>query len=126
MAVNSLIYVLLLSIWTINCLERNKINETSTFTTTITVDTMPTITETKMDEFRERLLSFVVGVMIIAFTLICFSLIYCNYMIKKVPSPGGLNKENMAAISSWVPKVSACKPDTKPEDILQTQPLISN
>ncbi|XP_028710053.2 uncharacterized protein CXorf66 homolog [Peromyscus leucopus] len=126
MAVNILIYALFLSIWTINCLERNKINVTSTLTTTITGDKTHGSTESKFDDFRERLLSFIVGLMIIVFTFTCFCFIYCNYMIKEVPSPGGLNKENMAAISSWVPKVSACKPDTKPEDILQTQPLLLN
>lgn len=37
-----------------------------------------------------------------------------------------LNKENMAAISSWVSKVSACQPDMITEDILEAQPLLLN
>ncbi|CAH6780320.1 Gm7073 [Phodopus roborovskii] len=64
--------------------------------------------------------------MIIAFTFTCFCLLHYNCMIEEVQSPGGLNKENMAAISSWVSKVSACQPDMITEDILETQPLLLN
>ncbi|KAL1766730.1 hypothetical protein HispidOSU_020541, partial [Sigmodon hispidus] len=83
-------------------------------------------TESRMDDFRKRLLGFIVGIMIIAFTFTCFCLLHYNCMIEEVPSPGGLNKENMAAISSWVSKVSACQPDMVTEDALENQPLLSN
>ncbi|XP_006257663.1 uncharacterized protein CXorf66 homolog isoform X2 [Rattus norvegicus] len=113
------IYVLFLSIWTINCLDRNQTNESSTATTANT-------TGAKLDDFRKRLLGFIVGIMIIAFTFTCFCLLHYNCMVEEVQSPGGLNKENMAAISSWVSKVSACQPDMITEDILEAQPLLFN
>ncbi|GAB1302819.1 Predicted gene 7073 [Apodemus speciosus] len=83
-------------------------------------------TRTKLDDFRKRLLGFIVGIMIIAFTFTCFCLLHYNCMVEEVQTPGGLNKENMAAISSWVSKVSACQPDMITEDILETQPLLLN
>ncbi|XP_034340679.1 uncharacterized protein CXorf66 homolog [Arvicanthis niloticus] len=120
------IYVLFLSIWAINCLDRNQTNESSTATTTnITVETTESRV-TKLDDFRKRLLGFIVGIMIIAFTFTCFCLLHYNCMVEEIQPPGGLNKENMAAISSWVSKVSACQPDMITEDILETQPLLLN
>ncbi|XP_031229732.1 uncharacterized protein CXorf66 homolog [Mastomys coucha] len=118
------IYVLFLSIWTINSLARNPINETSATTTTNTTVDTAVSKGTKLDDFRKRLLGFIVGIMIIAFTFTCFCLLHYNCMVEEVQSPGGLNKENMAAISSWVSKVSACQPDVITEDILETQPLL--
>ncbi|XP_021044520.1 uncharacterized protein CXorf66 homolog [Mus pahari] len=64
--------------------------------------------------------------MITAFIFTCFCLLHYNCMIEEVQTPGGLNKENMEAISSWVSKVSACQPDVIPGDILETQPLLSH
>ncbi|ERE63874.1 hypothetical protein H671_xg20634, partial [Cricetulus griseus] len=90
------------------------------------VDKTTESTGAGMDDFRKRLLGFIVGIMIIAFTFTCFCLLHYNCMIEEVQSPGGLNKENMAAISSWVSKVSACQPDVITEDILETQPLLLN
>ncbi|KAH0520168.1 hypothetical protein LTLLF_207775 [Microtus ochrogaster] len=79
-----------------------------------------------MDDFRKQLLGFIVGVMIIIFSITCFCLLYYNYVVEEVKPPRGLNKENMEAISSWVSKVSACQPDIITEDILETQPLLLN
>ncbi|XP_005086543.2 uncharacterized protein CXorf66 homolog [Mesocricetus auratus] len=125
------IYVLFLSIWTINCLTRNQTDElssssTTTTTTTTTIDKTTESAGSGMDNFRKRLLGFIVGIMIIAFTFTCFCLLHYNCMVEEVQSPAGLNKENMAAISSWVSKVSACQPDMITEDILETQPLLVN
>ncbi|NP_001034329.2 uncharacterized protein CXorf66 homolog isoform 2 precursor [Mus musculus] len=64
--------------------------------------------------------------MIIAFTFTCFCLLHYNCMVEEVQPPGGLNKENMEAISSWVSKVSEYQPDMIVEDILETQPLLLN
>ncbi|XP_075814675.1 uncharacterized protein CXorf66 homolog [Microtus pennsylvanicus] len=107
---------LFLFIWTISCLNINHIHESSTARTT----------GAKMDDFRKRLLGFIIGIMIITFTFTCFCLLYYNCMIEEVKPPRGLNKENMEAISSWVSKVSACQPDIITEDILETQPLLLN
>ncbi|XP_057615517.1 uncharacterized protein CXorf66 homolog [Chionomys nivalis] len=120
------IYFLFLSIWTISCLNINHINESSTARTTGTFVKTTVSTEEKMDDFRKRLLGFIVGIMIITFTFTCFCLLHYNCMIEEVQPPGGLNKENMEAISSWVSKVSACQPDIITEDILETQPLLLN
>ncbi|XP_050997878.1 uncharacterized protein CXorf66 homolog [Acomys russatus] len=120
------IYVLFLSIWAINCFNGNKTDESSTTTTTGMFDQTTRSTGIKLDDFRKRLLGFIVGIMIIAFTFTCFCLLHYNCMVEEAPSPGRLNKENMAAISSWVSQVSACQPDMITEDILENQPLLNS
>ncbi|XP_057619842.1 uncharacterized protein CXorf66-like [Chionomys nivalis] len=118
------IYFLFLSIWTISCLNINHINESSTARTTVVKTTVST--GAKMDDFRKRLLGFIFEIIIITFTFTCFCLLHYNCMIEEVQPPGGLNKENMEAISSWVSKVSACQLDIITEDILETQLLLLN
>ncbi|XP_038171815.1 uncharacterized protein CXorf66 homolog [Arvicola amphibius] len=121
------IYFLFLSIWTISCLNINHINESSTARTTGTFVKTTDSTGSKMDDFRKRLLGFIIGIMIITFTITCFCLLHYNCIIEEAQPPAArLNKENMEAISSWVSKVSACKPDIITEDFLETQPLLFN
>ncbi|XP_021482839.2 uncharacterized protein CXorf66 homolog [Meriones unguiculatus] len=120
------IYVLFLSIWTINCLDRNQTTESSSTTTTTSTTTTSRPSGSKMDDFRKRLLGFIIGIMIIAFTLTCFCLLHYNCIVEESHVPAGLNKENIAAISSWVSKVSAYQPEMITEDIPEAQPLLNS
>ncbi|XP_047391287.1 uncharacterized protein CXorf66 homolog [Sciurus carolinensis] len=72
---NFLIYVLFLSIWTINCLNTSQ-SDGSSNTGAKQLESM----ETKMDNFRKHLLIIIIGVMVVAFVFTCFCFLHYNCM----------------------------------------------
>ncbi|KAL2768080.1 uncharacterized protein WCI35_023706, partial [Daubentonia madagascariensis] len=62
--------------------------------------------ETKMDNFRRRLLIIIIGVMIIAFVFTCFCFLHFNCMSDDVPKAGMVKKEGIAAKTSRSSKMS--------------------
>ncbi|XP_053435085.1 uncharacterized protein CXorf66 homolog [Nycticebus coucang] len=89
---NLFIYILLLPIWTHNCLNTTIQSDGSSTTGAKPSETM----ETKMDSFRRRLLIIVIGVMIIAFVFTCFCFLHFNCMSDDSLKTGVLKKEGMA------------------------------
>ncbi|XP_055293987.1 uncharacterized protein CXorf66 homolog [Moschus berezovskii] len=63
---NLFIYVLLLSIWTNSCLDRNETNGSAT-----TVSTHVESKQSKLEELRRRLLIIVIGVLITGYMVTC-------------------------------------------------------
>ncbi|XP_008059090.1 uncharacterized protein CXorf66 homolog [Carlito syrichta] len=68
------IYVLLLSIWTNNCLNTSQSNGSSTTGMSKFLESI----ETKIENFRGRLLAILIGVMMMSFVLICFCFLHYN------------------------------------------------
>uniref|UniRef100_A0A8C9DSN2 Chromosome X open reading frame 66 n=1 Tax=Prolemur simus TaxID=1328070 RepID=A0A8C9DSN2_PROSS len=98
---NLFICILLLSIWTYNCLNTNQ-SDVSTTTGAKPLESM----ETKMDSFRRRLLIIVTGVMIVAFVSMCFCFLHFNCMSDDAPIAGMVKKEGVASKKSRSSKMS--------------------
>ncbi|XP_069320282.1 uncharacterized protein CXorf66 homolog [Eulemur rufifrons] len=114
---NLFICILLLSVWTYNCLNTNQ-SDVSTTTGAKPLKSM----ETKMDSFRRRLLIIVIGVMIIAFVSTCLCFLYFNCMSDDASKAGMVKKQGVAAKKSRSSKVSfsasktasLCRPEKQP------------
>ncbi|XP_045393806.1 uncharacterized protein CXorf66 homolog [Lemur catta] len=98
---NLFICILLLSIWTNNCLNTNQ-SDVSTTTGAKPLESM----ETKMDSFRRHLLIIVTGVMIVAFVSTCFCFLHFNCMSDDAPIAGMVKKEGVASKKSRSSKMS--------------------
>ncbi|XP_012520709.1 PREDICTED: uncharacterized protein CXorf66 homolog [Propithecus coquereli] len=117
---NLFIYILLLSIWTYNCLKTNQSDVSST-TGAKPFESM----ETKMDSFRRRLLIIVIGIMIIAFISTCFCFLHFNCMSDEAPKAGMIKKEGAAAKKSRSSKMSFSESKTASLCNQEKQPMLS-
>ncbi|XP_044248371.2 uncharacterized protein CXorf66 homolog [Ursus arctos] len=118
---NLFIYVLLLSIWTNSCLNTNQSDGSST-TGPKHVESM----ETKMDNFRRRLLVIIIGIMIIAFVFTCFCFLHYNCMSDDAPKAGTVKKEDMTAKSSRSSKISLSESKIASPCSLEKQSMLSS
>ncbi|XP_012637941.1 uncharacterized protein CXorf66 homolog [Microcebus murinus] len=117
---NLFIYIILLSIWTSNCLNSNQSDVSST-TGAKPLESM----ETKMDSFRRRLLIIVIGVMIIAFVSTCFCFLHFNCMSDDAPKAGMVKKDGVAAKKSRSSKMSFSESKTASLCSPEKQPMLS-
>ncbi|XP_042523539.1 uncharacterized protein CXorf66 homolog [Dipodomys spectabilis] len=99
---NLYILFLFLPIWTINCSDTNQSDAVS-YTGTESSMPMPS----KMDDFRKRLLIFIIGIMIIAFVFTCFCFLHYNCMVDDAVSSDMENRPGISAMSSYQSKILA-------------------
>ncbi|KAL4696090.1 hypothetical protein H8957_001645 [Semnopithecus entellus] len=110
---NLVICVLLLSIWTNNCMTTNQTNGSST-TGNKTVESM----QTKLNYLRRNLL-VLVGFTIMAFVFMCFCFLHYNCLSDDASKAGMVKKKGIAAKSSKTSfneakTASQCSPETQP------------
>ncbi|XP_011816417.1 PREDICTED: uncharacterized protein CXorf66 homolog [Colobus angolensis palliatus] len=110
---NLVICVLLLSIWTNNCMTTNQTNGSST-TGNKPVESM----ETKLNYLRRNLL-ILVGIIIMVFVFICFCYLHYNCLSDDASKAGMVKKKGIAAKSSKTSFNEAkaagqCSPETQP------------
>uniref|UniRef100_A0A8C9HU50 Chromosome X open reading frame 66 n=1 Tax=Piliocolobus tephrosceles TaxID=591936 RepID=A0A8C9HU50_9PRIM len=110
---NLVICVLLLSIWTNNCMTTNQTNGSST-TGNKTVESM----QTKLNDLRRNLL-ILVGINIMAFVFICFCYLHYNCLSDDASKAGMVKNKGIAAKLSKTSfneakAASQCSPETQP------------
>ncbi|XP_048192672.1 uncharacterized protein CXorf66 homolog [Perognathus longimembris pacificus] len=97
---NIYILFLVLSSWTVNCSDTN---QSDTVSATGTGSTMPM--PSKMDDFRKRLLIFIIGIMIIAFVFTCFCFLHYNCMGDDALTSDMEKRQGISAMSSYQSKI---------------------
>ncbi|XP_055123356.1 uncharacterized protein CXorf66 homolog [Symphalangus syndactylus] len=110
---NLVICVLLLSIWTNNCMTTNQTNGSST-----TGDQPVESMQTKLKYLRINLL-ILVGIIITSFVFICFCYLHYNCLSGDASKAGMVKKKGIAAKSSKTSfreakTASQCSPETQP------------
>ncbi|XP_064338926.1 uncharacterized protein CXorf66 homolog [Camelus dromedarius] len=104
---NLFIYVLFLTIWINSCLDTNQ-SDGSPTTGAKHLESM----ETKMDNFRRRLLIIVIGVIILAFALVGFCFLHYYCISDDVLKAQMVKREGLTAKSSKSSKASLSESKT--------------
>ncbi|XP_026247981.1 uncharacterized protein CXorf66 homolog [Urocitellus parryii] len=116
-----LIYVLFLSIWTINCLNTSESDGSST----IGAKQLESM-ESKMDNFRRHLLIIIIGVMIIAFVFTCFCFLHYNCMNEDAHEAGMDKDECIEDKSAWPSRTSFSESRTENLCSLEKHSMLSS
>ncbi|KAB0346073.1 hypothetical protein FD755_024280 [Muntiacus reevesi] len=119
---NLFIYVLLLSIWTNNCLDRQENNGSDTAAVTPVEPK-----QRRIEGAQHRLLIFIIASIIISFILRCFCFIYYGCASKKADGAATVKKEDMtkASTSSKISFTKSKSPTAGPGN-LEKQSLLSS
>ncbi|XP_071462199.1 uncharacterized protein CXorf66 homolog [Marmota flaviventris] len=118
---NFLIYVLFLSIWTINCLNTSESDGSST----IGAKQLESM-ESKIDNFRRHLLISIIGVMIIAFVFTCFCFLHYNCMNEDAHEAGMDKDECIEDKSAWPSRTSFSESRTENLCSLEKHSMLSS
>ncbi|OWJ99505.1 hypothetical protein Celaphus_00009570 [Cervus elaphus hippelaphus] len=98
---NLFIYVLLLSIWTNNCLDRNESNGSATAVTTHVESK-----QSKLEELRRRILITVIGVLIIGYTVTCSCFLHYTCDGEEAHNAAKVKKDDITIKASTSSKIS--------------------
>ncbi|XDA90702.1 hypothetical protein R6Z07F_020308 [Ovis aries] len=92
---NLFIYVLLLSIWTNSCLDRNESNGSAT-----AVTTRAEFKQTKLEELKRRLLIVVIGALITGYIVTCSCFLHYSCDSEEAHNAAKVKKEDMTIKAS--------------------------
>ncbi|KAG5193965.1 uncharacterized protein CXorf66 homolog [Ovis aries] len=98
---NLFIYVLLLSIWTNSCLDRNESNGSAT-----AVTTRAEFKQTKLEELKRRLLIVVIGALITGYIVTCSCFLHYSCDSEEAHNAAKVKKEDMTIKASRSSKIS--------------------
>ncbi|XP_020752732.1 uncharacterized protein CXorf66 homolog [Odocoileus virginianus] len=98
---NLFIYVLLLSIWTNNCLNRNESNGSA-----IAVTTQAESKQSKLEELRRHILIIVAGILIISYMVTCSCFLYYTCDGQEAHKAAKVNKGDITIKASTSSKIS--------------------